>query len=192
MEQIWAPWRASYISQTDNGQRKGVPVELSAWPPEEDKRCVFCNMLAATKWAVSSGMSPEEADRAALILERGPSCFVCLNRYPYSTGHVMVVPYMHLASLAGLPDGVAEELIRLAQRMETVLRDVYRPNGLNMGINLGEAAGAGIAEHLHLHVLPRWAGDTNFMTVTGDTRVMPEALGVTWDRLRITLTKVHS
>ncbi len=103
----------------------------------------------------------------------------------------MVVPYMHLASLAGLPDGVAEELIRLAQRMETVLRDVYRPNGLNMGINLGEAAGAGIAEHLHLHVLPRWAGDTNFMTVTGDTRVMPEALGVTWDRLRITLTKVH-
>jgi ATP adenylyltransferase len=109
---------------------------------------------------------------------------VCLNAYPYSTGHVLISPYRHLDSLASLSRDEACELILVAQRAEVVLRQVYRPGGLNIGLNLGEAAGAGIAGHLHLHALPRWLGDTNFMTVTGETRVLPEALDVTWAKLR--------
>jgi ATP adenylyltransferase len=133
-------------------------------------------------------MARETAEHAAYIVYRGEHCYICLNVYPYSTGHVMIVPYQHLDSLAALPPAAANELIELAQRAETVLREVYRPDGLNMGLNLGEAAGAGIADHIHLHALPRWSGDTNFMTVTAETRVLPEALDVTWSKLRSTFT----
>jgi ATP adenylyltransferase len=97
----------------------------------------------------------------------------------------MIVPYQHLASLAAVPTDAANELMFLAQRSELVLREVYNPGGLNLGLNLGEAAGAGIADHIHVHVLPRWLGDTNFMTVTAETRVLPEPLDVTWDKLRL-------
>jgi ATP adenylyltransferase len=141
-------------------------------------------MIAAVDYAVAQGMARDSAEEAAHIVYRGRNCFVCLNAYPYSTGHVMIVPYEHLDSLAALPSATAQELIELAQRVERTLRDIYRPGGINMGLNLGEAAGAGIADHMHLHVLPRWIGDTNFMTVTAETRVLPEPLDVTWSKLR--------
>src|SRR6266851_3657923 len=111
-------------------------------------------------------------------------CFVCLNAYPYSTGHLLIVPHLHVDSLAALPPDAAQEMMFTAQQAETSLRRVYHPDGLNLGLNLGEAAGAGIAEHIHLHALPRWSGDTNFMTVTGETRVLPETLDITWAKLR--------
>jgi ATP adenylyltransferase len=118
------------------------------------------------------------------VVHRGTHNFVILNRYPYTSGHIMVVPYAHVSTLEALPDEPLVELIRLARESETHLRAIYRPGGLNLGLNIGEAAGAGIASHLHLHVLPRWTGDTNFMTTLGETRVLPEELEVTWERLR--------
>jgi ATP adenylyltransferase len=136
-------------------------------------------------YAVEHGMALEAAEKAAHVVYRGQHCFICLNAYPYSTGHVMIVPYQHLASLADLPAEAAGEMMALAQRTEIALREVYRPGGINLGMNLGEAAGAGIADHIHLHELPRWVGDTNFMTVTAETRVLPEPLDVTWMKLRV-------
>jgi ATP adenylyltransferase len=141
-------------------------------------------MIAAVDYAIAQGMPREDAEKATHIVHRGLHCFVCLNAYPYSTGHVMIVPYQHLASLAAVPPEAANELTTLAQHAEIALREAYKPGGLNMGLNLGEAAGAGIADHIHLHVLPRWIGDTNFMTVTAETRVLPEPLDVTWMKLR--------
>ncbi len=188
MERLWTPWRLAYISGQEGKSRKGVPDELQGWPAEEDRHCVFCNMIGSVRWAIEQGIAREKAERAALIVEQGRSCFICLNRYPYTTGHVMIVPYTHVASLADLEVDAAEEMIRSARRVETALRRVYTPDGLNLGINLGEAAGAGVAKHLHLHELPRWSGDTNFMTVTADTRVLPEELVVTWKKLRSALT----
>jgi ATP adenylyltransferase len=186
MDRLWTPWRYSYITGADPQSRSGVPTALNAWPPTEgdDKHCVFCNMIAAVDYAIAHGMPRETAEQAVYIVHRGLHCFVCLNAYPYSTGHVLVVPYEHLASLAALPADAANEMMLLAQRSELVLREVYSPAGLNMGLNLGEAAGAGVAAHIHMHVLPRWLGDTNFMTVTAETRVLPEPLDVTWGRLR--------
>jgi ATP adenylyltransferase len=150
----------------------------------EDHNCVFCNMIAAVDYAIDQGMAREDAEQAAHILAREPSCFLCLNAFPYTTGHILIVPYRHLDSLAALPHEEAQQMIALAQRAESVLRAVYNPSGLNFGINLGEAGGAGIAAHIHMHALPRWIGDTNFMTVTANTRVLPEALDTTWERLR--------
>jgi ATP adenylyltransferase len=141
-------------------------------------------MIAAVDHAVAQGMPREEAEMAAHILVRGSSCFLCLNAFPYSTGHILIVPYVHVDSLAALPQSAAREMMDLAQRVESVLRAVYRPAGMNFGLNLGEAGGAGIAGHIHMHALPRWIGDTNFMTVTADTRVLPEALDTTWTRIR--------
>jgi ATP adenylyltransferase len=186
MDRLWTPWRYSYVTHTDPQARTGVPTALNAWPPTEaeDKHCVFCNMIAAVDYAIAHGMERETAEKAANIVHRDVHCFVCLNAYPYTTGHVMIVPYQHLASLAAVPTDAANEVMLLAQRAEVALREVYSPGGLNMGLNLGEAAGAGIADHIHLHVLPRWVGDTNFMTVTAETRVLPEPLDVTCAKLR--------
>jgi ATP adenylyltransferase len=184
MDHLWTPWRYSYITRTDPRARTGVPPELSAWPESEDKHCVFCNMIAATAWATANGMAQDAADQSAYIVHRGIHCFVCLHAYPYSTAHSMVIPYQHTDSLAKASGEAAHELMDLAQRMESALRAVYRPDGINLGMNLGEAAGAGIAGHIHLHILPRWIGDTNFMTTTAETRVLPETLEVTWARLR--------
>ncbi len=141
-------------------------------------------MIAAVDYAVAHGMAREVAEKAAHLLVRGPLCFLCLNAYPYATGHILIVPYRHVDSLAALPSGDAQEMMGMAQRVERVLRAVYRPAGMNFGLNLGEAGGAGIASHIHMHALPRWIGDTNFMTVTADTRVLPEALDTTWTRIR--------
>ena len=182
MDRLWTPWRYNYVSRADQRQRKGVPVALDAW--NGDFGCVFCNMIAAVDHAVDTGMSREVAEKAAYIVSRGETCFVCLNAFPYSTGHVMVIPYRHTDSLAGLESATAMEMMTLAQRTETCLRQVYRPDGLNFGLNLGESAGAGVADHIHLHALPRWSGDTNFMTVIAETRVLPETLEITWSKLR--------
>jgi ATP adenylyltransferase len=186
MDRLWTPWRYGYITRTDPEARSGVPLALKAWPPTEaeDKHCVFCNMIAAVDYAIGNGMARESAEQAAHIIHRGRLCFICLNAFPYSTGHLLLVPYQHTDSLAALPVEAAEELMALAQRSEVALREVYRPGGINMGMNLGEAAGAGIADHIHQHVLPRWIGDTNFMTVTAETRVLPEPLDVSWAKLR--------
>jgi ATP adenylyltransferase len=186
MDRLWTPWRYAYVSRAEDPSRAGVPSALSAWADSgaEDLNCVFCNMIAATDYAIAHGMPRDEAEKAAHILLRGPSCFLCLNAFPYATGHTLIVPYHHIDSLAALEPEAAQEMMALAQRMESVLRDVYRPAGMNFGLNLGEAGGAGIAAHLHMHALPRWIGDTNFMTVTADTRVLPETLDTTWTRLR--------
>lgn len=181
MDHLWTPWRYSYV--TDKSvTRKGVPDELSSWP--EDLGCVFCNMVAAADYAIAHGMSRDDAERFAGIVFRAKLVFVCLNRYPYNSGHIMIVPYEHQPSLAALAPETAHELMDVSQRTERVYENVYRPDGVNLGLNLGKAAGAGVAGHLHLHALPRWLGDTNFMTVTGETRVLPEELPVTWQRLR--------
>ncbi len=167
--------------------KAGVPEALGAWPG--DHHCVFCNMIAAVDYAVEQGAAPEQAEAAAYILERGKTCFLVLNTYPYNSGHLMVVPYVHEASLAALPLETAAELMRLSRRAERVLRQVYTPDGLNLGLNLGKAAGAGVAQHLHLHAVPRWEGDTNFMSVLAETRILPEQLSETWRRLREALAQ---
>jgi ATP adenylyltransferase len=182
MDYLWTPWRYAYITASDGAPRPGVPASLAAWPG--NMGCVFCNLIAAIDYAVEHGMSAEEAEEAGGVILRARDCFVCLNAYPYTSGHVMVMPYAHLDRLALLPTATAHELIDLAQRTETALQTVYKPHGFNFGLNLGQAAGAGVAEHLHLHALPRWAGDTNFMTTVAESRVLPESLDVTWRRMR--------
>lgn len=185
MDLLWSPWRFAYVSKSDGDPRPGVPERLAAWP--DDSGCVFCNLIGAVDYAVANGMAVEEAEGAAGVVARGKHCYICLNAYPYTSGHVMVVPYAHQDRLSKLPTEAAHEMMDLAQRTERALDVVYRPQGFNFGMNLGEAAGAGVAGHLHLHALPRWAGDTNFMTTIGETRVIPEALDSTWKRLRAAL-----
>lgn len=182
MDYLWTPWRYAYVTEADRGRRQGIPEELSAWPG--DTGCVFCNILGAVDYAEAHGVSREQAERAALIVLRTGRNYICLNRYPYTSGHLMVVPYDHQAFLTELPTETLHEMVDLAQRSERVLAEVYQPGGFNFGLNLGKAAGAGVAGHLHMHGLPRWVGDTNFMTVTGETRILPEDLEVTWNRLR--------
>ncbi len=154
MENLWSPWRMKYVTDTEN--------------PDG---CVFCT-------------APAQADDAArLIVHRGKDCFAILNRYPYTSGHLMVVPFAHVSSIELLTPDVRAELFEMVNRAIGVLREVYHPDGFNVGINMGEAAGAGIAEHAHVHIVPRWAGDTSFMSTVGETRVIPEELGVTWQRI---------
>ena len=129
-------------------------------------------------------MAQAHADEEALIVHRARHNFVVLNRYPYTSGHLMVVPYLHAAELAGIDEATASELMALTRAAERHLRAVYRPDGLNLGMNLGESAGAGIAGHIHMHVLPRWTGDANFLSTVGETRVLPEDLDITWKRLK--------
>jgi ATP adenylyltransferase len=186
MDRLFTPWRYAYITGEESAQRKkGVPDKLAAWP--DDFHCVFCNMLAAVDYAIEHGMDPAEAEAAVGLLERGKNCFLVLNAFPYSNGHMMAVPHQHQSSLAALPGETGMELMALMRRAERVLRAAYQPDGLNMGLNLGESAGAGVAHHLHIHALPRWTGDSNFMTVVGETRILPELLAESWKRLRATL-----
>jgi len=139
---------------------------------DKANQCVFC---AASRLG---------DDKAAWIVHRGDSCFVILNAYPYTSGHVMVVPYEHMDQLQKLPAKAAQEMMELTQKLEGVLRELYHPDGLNLGMNLGKAAGAGIAGHIHMHVLPRWMADANFMSVIGETRVLPEDLETTYKRIK--------
>jgi len=135
--------------------------------------CLFC---------VKAALDPAQ-DRKELVLHRGRFNFILLNLYPYTTGHVMVAPYAHVAQLDQLAQEGLVEMMELAQRLQTAIRKSYDPEGYNLGMNLGKCAGAGVADHLHLHLLPRWTGDSNFMTVVGETRVQPEDLLATYDKL---------
>lgn len=139
--------------------------------------CVFCDALARTA-------------EDALIVFRGATCFVILNLYPYNNGHLMVVPERHVGRLAGLEPAEVAEMMRLTRVVEMALQELYQPHGFNMGLNLGKPAGAGVLDHLHMHVVPRWNGDTNFMTVVGETRVLPEELAHTAERLRPILARL--
>jgi ATP adenylyltransferase len=134
---------------------------------------VFCTIAA----------NPDQ-DAANFVLHRGEHAFAVLNLYPYITGHLMVVPYLHTSEFDSVPKEITDEMMDLAKRSQTALREVYSPSGFNMGMNLGSAAGAGIADHIHIHLLPRWSGDTNFMTTVGESRVIPEALEVTYEKLK--------
>jgi len=192
MEYLSTPWRYDYVTGADKSAGRGVPptlakhpdAHLDSWVPKGENVCVFCNMISAVDHAIAHGMAADLAETAGWIVYRGKQCFICLNAFPYNSGHVMIVPFTHTASLAALDPAVAQEMMQLAQRMEIVLRAVYKPDGLNFGMNIGHAAGAGIAAHLHLHALPRWTGDTNFMSVLVETRILPETLDITVQRLR--------
>lgn len=188
MDHLWSPWRFAYVTTADTAVRPGVPEALSAWPG--DLGCVFCNLIASVDYAIARGMSVDEAEAAGGIVYRGKLCFICLNAFPYTSGHIMVMPYAHLDRLAALTVETAHELVDLAQSTEQALERVYTPHGFNFGLNVGQAAGAGVAGHLHLHAMPRWAGDTNFMTTVGETRVLPEDLDTTWRRVREALRQV--
>jgi ATP adenylyltransferase len=182
MDHLWTPWRYAYVTSADQAVRPGVPASLSAWPG--DLGCVFCNLIASIDFAIANGTPADLAEAAGGLIYRGKHCFICLNAYPYTSGHVMVMPYAHLDRLAALPVETTHELIDLAQRTERAMERVYSPHGFNFGMNVGKAGGAGVAGHLHLHAMPRWAGDTNFMTTIGETRVLPEDLETTWKRMR--------
>ena len=151
---IWAPWRLRYVS-TANKQTE----------------CVFC------------AKPGEDDDRAALIVHRGERCYVILNLYPYTSGHLMVAPFEHVGRLQDIEPEVTAEMMDLAQQAIRKMEEVYGPEGFNMGVNQGRVAGAGVEGHIHLHVVPRWAGDNNYMPVLADTRVMPQSLEETYDAL---------
>ncbi len=156
-QRIWAPWRLAYVKDAS----KDVAQE-----------CIFCAKPA------------EEDDEANLIVHRGERAFVILNLFPYTNGHLMVTPYEHLSSIADVPAQTIAEMMALAQRAITVLERTYAPHGFNVGFNQGRVAGAGVEHHIHMHVVPRWGGDTNFMPVLADTRVMPQSLEQSYEALR--------
>ena len=158
MERLWSPWRAKYIAS-------GVDAQSAT--------CVFCEIG-----------SREENDANNYVVFRGLLNFVILNLFPYTTGHLLVIPYAHLGEFDSAPKEVTDEMMDLAKRSQAALREVYQPAGFNLGMNLGAVAGAGIVDHIHVHVLPRWGGDTNFMTTVGETRVLPESLVDTYNKLR--------
>lgn len=155
MEFLWSPWRMKYVEGDT-----------------ESADCIFCHELSL----------PESTEN--LIIQRGKTVFTLLNRFPYTTGHLMVVPYQHISSLDLLDAQTRGELIESASHAMDVLRRVYKPDGFNIGANIGSAAGAGVAGHVHIHVVARWVGDTNFMSTLGETRVLPEELSATYQRIR--------
>lgn len=156
MDRLWTPWRSAYMKEN-----------------KDSSRCIFCH----------AGSNPA-TDERNLVVARGELCFAMLNRYPYTSGHLMIAPYVHVARLGSAGADTATEMMAWTRRAEHVLESIYRPDGLNLGMNLGEAAGAGIEQHIHMHVLPRWRGDANFMTSVGETRIIPEALEETYCKLR--------
>ncbi len=156
MDILWTPWRFSYVSE---GVKQGG--------------CIFCEKAAA-----DPSRDPEN-----LIVHRGKRNFVILNLFPYTTGHTMIAPYAHEAALGGLDSETLGEMMEFGQKLERALGQTYHPDGFNMGMNLGRSAGAGVADHVHQHFLPRWTGDSSFMTVIGETRVQPEELATTYQKL---------
>jgi len=156
MDYLWTPWRYQYIADAT----------------KDATGCIFCDAIAAND------------DAKTFIVHRAQKNYVILNRYPYTSGHVMVVPYAHIADLSLADPEILSEMMRLAQKVQVALENIYHPQGYNLGMNLGRAAGAGVTGHIHLHLLPRWPGDANFMTVVGETRVEPEDLPTTYQKLR--------
>jgi ATP adenylyltransferase len=163
MDNLCTPWRLPYLQGEE-------PL------PDE---CLFC-------------LKAQQPDHEAHIVYRGERCYVVLNRFPYNNGHLMVVPYAHVASLEDLDAEIAGELMALTQLSLAVLREAYQAEGFNLGANLGTAAGAGIEDHVHMHVVPRWAGDTNYMTSVGRTRVIPEWMNQVYERLRPLFERMSS
>ncbi|MDQ3585093.1 MAG: HIT domain-containing protein [Acidobacteriota bacterium] len=161
MDRLWTPWRYQYIAGA--GGEKAI----------DDPGCIFC--------ALSQDESQDEQN---FVVHRARFNFIVLNLYPYTSGHLLIVPYQHTADLDTATRETTDELMELAKQCQTVLRAAYHPHGFNLGMNLGRAAGAGVAEHIHLHILPRWTGDANFMTTTGETRVHPEDLRTTYNKLQ--------
>ena len=186
MDILWTPWRFAYVTSADGAPRPGIPAPLNAFPG--DTGCVFCNLIGSIDYAIQNGMSRDEAEMAGGLILRGKSCFICLNAFPYTSGHVMIMPYAHLDRIAKLSQDAVHELMDMAQQTERALETLYRPHGFNFGLNLGQAAGAGVAGHMHMHAMPRWVGDTNFMTTVAETRILPEELETTWKRLRKVLS----
>ncbi len=160
MDILWSPWRYAYIK---SGETEGTN-EIS---------CVFCRILNNNK-----------ADADNFILHRATHNFIILNVYPYISGHLMIVPYKHLTDLDAAEKPASDELMDLTKECQKILREIYHPDGINLGMNQGKAAGAGVAEHYHLHILPRWIGDANFMTAIGETRTVPESLVTTYEKLK--------
>jgi ATP adenylyltransferase len=163
MERLWSPWRLAYVT----GEK-------------QDGGCVFCRAADAAR----PDAAPRPADADSLVVFSGTTCFVVVNLYPYNNGHLMVAPYRHAGTLSALTADELQELALLTQRSEAALTAAYSPHGLNVGINLGKPAGAGVLDHIHVHLVPRWNGDTNFMTVAAGVRVLPEDLRDTVTRLR--------
>lgn len=155
MERLWAPWRMEYINKA-----------------AEEPGCFLCQKPR------------EDNDPANLILHRGESNFIILNTYPYNTGHLMVAPYRHIGDLSLLSEAEAKEHLEMVKLGLKVLAQAMRPEGFNIGMNLGRAAGAGVADHIHTHIVPRWQGDTNFMPIIADTKVLPEMLAATYQKLK--------
>lgn len=160
MDILWSPWRYDYLKDHSAGGR------------HDPNACIFCELLTAPG-----------TDEQKRILHRGDANYIVLNIFPYISGHLMIVPYAHLADLDAAAKDATDELMDLTKRAQTVLREVYRPQGFNLGMNLGAAAGAGVAGHYHQHVMPRWFGDVNFVTSVGETRVISEDLAVTYQKL---------
>ena len=154
MDHLWSPWRYQYVQKAHAAAG-----------------CIFCEMV-------------EQKDEANFVVCRGKHNFIVLNLYPYTTGHLMIVPFQHVNTLEAAPPEALQEMMLLAQQAQRNLGGIYKPSGFNLGMNLGESAGAGIAEHIHMHVLPRWSGDTSFITTVGETRVLPEELSATYRKLR--------
>ncbi len=163
MDYLWTPWRYAFITST-----------------EKASGCIFCDLPKLGD------------DRKARIVYRGKDCYIILNAFPYTNGHVMIVPFAHLDELQKLPPETAHEVIDLCRKMEHVLRQLYRPDGLNVGMNIGKAAGAGIAGHVHMHALPRWVADSNFVATVGETRILPETLETTYDRIKTAIESAET
>ncbi len=161
MDRLWSPWRFEYVTKGD----------------ELEEGCVFCR-------------APGLPEADSLVVCIGTACYVVLNLYPYNNGHLMVVPFRHVAKLSELTGAEMDEIGRLTQRCEVALTEAYRPHGFNVGVNLGKPAGAGVLDHVHLHIVPRWSGDSNFMTAVGNTRVLPEELAASARRLRPIFTRL--
>ena len=161
LEQLWAGWRSEYVGSATEAERRG-----------DDGACVFCRLAASGPPSPTNG-----------VVWRGDLTFCCLNAYPYGSGHLLVLPVRHLADLDELTDAESDDLWRVTRLAVRADRLAYRPDGANVGANLGRAAGAGIPRHLHLHVVPRWTGDTNFMTSVAGVRVMPESLATAWGKI---------
>lgn len=155
MDYQWSPWRYQYVT--------GVKKEVE---------CVFCRL------------AKEFSDKENFVLYRGKTSYIVLNIYPYMNGHLLIIPFAHLALLSELPKNTSDEIMDLTKICQSVLEKEYKPQGFNLGMNLGQAAGAGVAAHLHMHILPRWFGDINFTTVIGETRILPEMLENTYQRLK--------
>ncbi|MFP4521827.1 MAG: HIT family protein [Fibrobacterota bacterium] len=162
MDRMWAPWRMEYVSATD----------------DKKDACVFC------------GKEKPVDDKKDLLLYRGGKCFVLMNLYPYNNGHLMVIPFRHLNDVSLLDADERKEIFDLTVKSKEVLAKVYSPHGFNVGMNLGRPAGAGIDEHIHMHILPRWNGDTNFMPVIAHTKVISEGMESSWEKLRAEFDKV--